>query len=199
VQGLWVAAGLAGCLGVCSSGCSSSERLAPSPDAARDTGARPEAGTGVDADAVSPDAARDSGRDRVLDAARDSTADVADDAGLVCPHVVGAADCAPSNSECRPTWTDVLADPICPHTTPPTSTGHESRFDCDGYHVSLVGHIDTATYYIYDATSGQLVAIYADNGLWQTCLAGPPSGVKLDCPTTAAVSVCTADGGATSR
>jgi hypothetical protein len=109
--------------------------------------------------------------------------------------VLGPADCPASNTQCRPTWADVLAHPICPTTGPSVDTSREERFDCDGYHVSIIGHVDTSETYYYDATSGALVAIYHSSFPKEVCVAGPPAGIQLDCPATTPTRICNADGG----
>jgi hypothetical protein len=178
---LW-AVGTALLLGV---GCSAGEKLPTPPhDAATDT-------------AVAYDAKPDSSW-HDADGARDAAAADAGDAGNACPHVLGPADCPASNVECRPTWADVLAHPICPATgqaLPSINWSREERFDCDGYHVSIIGHVDTSETYYYDATSGNLVAIYHSSLLKDACVAGPPAGIQLDCPATTPVRICEADGG----
>jgi hypothetical protein len=176
-------------------GCSASEKLSPpSADAAADTGASHDAARDSASEKLSPpsaDAAADTGTSH--DAARDSGD--SGDGGNVCPHVLGPADCPASNTECRPTWAEVLAHPLCPTTSPSINTSHEERFDCDGYHVSIVGHVDTSESYYYDATSGNLVAIYQSSLLKEVCAAGPPGGIALDCPNTTPVRICSPDGG----
>lgn len=71
----------------------------------------------------------------------------------------------------------------------------ESRFDCDGYHVSLIMHDDTSATYEYDGTTGQLVAIYRKSFAGNSCVVGPPSGVNADCPNVTPVPVCPHDAG----
>jgi hypothetical protein len=128
-------------------------------------------------------------------APRDAVQDTADsgDAGNVCPHVVGAADCPASSNECRATWAAVVANPVC--LPGAIDYSREARFDCGGYHVSLVQHVDTSQTYYYDQTSGELVAIYSDSLVGRRCVAGPPSGINLDCPNVTPAQICTADAG----
>lgn len=120
------------------------------------------------------------------------------DAGNVCPHVVGTADCPGSNPQCRPTWADVLANPVCTPATPlpAINYSYEVRFDCNGYHVSQVQHVDTSETYFYDAATGALVAFYNMRIAAVSCVAGPPSGVDTRCPNATATQVCPIDAGA---
>jgi hypothetical protein len=69
------------------------------------------------------------------------------------------------------------------------------RFDCNGYHVSQVQHVDSVETYFYDATTGALVASYV-SGILVRCVAGPPSGVDAKCPNATAIQVCPIDAGA---
>ena len=134
--------------------------------------------------------------------ARDATGDTAPsaDGGDVCPHVVGASDCPSAYAaDCRPTWAAVLANPVCTRSVGGFYTSRESRADCDGYHISIVGQLDTSTTYYYDATSDDLVAISENANGRQFCLAGPPSGVKVDCPNVTLMNVCPSDGGSDAR
>jgi hypothetical protein len=117
------------------------------------------------------------------------------DAGIICPHEVGPADCSASYpASCRPFWTDVLANPVCE----PGAVDHsyEVRFDCNGYHVSQVQHVDSVQTYFYDATTGALVASYGLGNLFPNCVAGAPSGVDAKCPNATAIQVCPIDAGA---
>jgi hypothetical protein len=77
----------------------------------------------------------------------------------------------------------------------PINEADESRFDCNGYHVSQIAQDDTSSTYYYDLTSGQLVAVYATSILARRCVVGPPSGVNADCSNVTAVQVCRHDGG----
>lgn len=164
-------------------GCSANARLvAPPQDAALDTGSSPDAGP-QDAGKEAASGGGDAGRD-IADSG---------DGGNVCPHVVGAADCAASDKGCRPTWTDVLANPICVPGS--IDYSREAHFDCGGYHVSVVEHVDTSETYYYDATTGQLVAIYSTVLLQQRCVAGPPSGLTVNCPNATRTQVCVHDAG----
>ncbi|MFL5304304.1 MAG: hypothetical protein ACJ8F1_03785 [Polyangia bacterium] len=116
------------------------------------------------------------------------------DGGIVCPAVDHDAACPASDHQCRATWADVLANPICVPQT--VDKSQEARFDCNGYHVSLIAHVDSSSTYYYDALTGQLIAVYANSIGGQRCVMGPPSGVKADCPTVTPVQVCRQDGGA---
>jgi hypothetical protein len=117
----------------------------------------------------------------------------------VCPHVVSASGCPSGYApECRPTWATVLANPVCTRSAG-FYTSRELRADCDGYHISVVGHLDTSTTYYYDATSGDLVAIYSSANARQSCIAGPSPGVKVDCPNVTLMSICPSNGGPEAR
>jgi len=125
--------------------------------------------------------------------ARDAGVDgaTAADGGGVCP--AGDIACPAFDTQCRATWADVLAHPIClPQTI---DKADEARFDCDGYHVSLIVRDDTSSTYEYDGTTGQLVAVYRQSFAGTSCVVGPPSGVNADCPNVTPVPVCLHDGG----
>ncbi len=146
-------------------------------------------GSGADA------SARDDA-ESATDASPDSARVDAGDGGDVCPHVIGPADCPSSNTECRATWSDVLANPICPKPGLSVNFSREERYDCSGYHVSLIAHVDTSQTYYYDATSGDLVAIYSSALiLGPVCVAGPPSGITANCPNVQPVQICQQDAG----
>jgi hypothetical protein len=189
-----------GWIAVFGAGCHGSALIPPAFDAGGDTGALRDAGK-VDANGgiggiggIGGGGAGGSTRD----AAGDSAASA--DAGNVCPHVVRASDCPSAYAtDCRPTWAAVLANPVCTRSAGGFYSSHESRADCDGYHISVVGQLDSSTTYYYDATSGGLVAIYDDANGRLFCVAGPPSGVKTDCPDVTLMSVCPSDGGSDAR
>src|SRR5450631_300742 len=202
-----------GWMAVFGAGCHGSSLIPPTFDAAGDTGALHDAGKedasggmGGGAGGTIRDAGGGAGG-TIRDASggaggsnRDAAGDTAasTDGAKVCPHVVSASDCPSTNAECRPTWSAVLSNPVCTRSAG-FYTSHESRLDCDGYHISMVGHIDTSTTYYYDVTSGDLVEIYTSANSRQSCVAGPPSGLALDCPNATWKSVCPSDGGSDAR
>jgi hypothetical protein len=96
---------------------------------------------------------------------------------------------------CRRTWAEVLT------TTPtcgPFIYEYESRGTCGAYNeVEFVGGTQKGMYY-YDATTGQLTAVYTMSGTKPSCYEGPPGGIPT-CDLPAADNLCLRDAGTGAR
>jgi hypothetical protein len=142
----------------------------------------------VPRDAGAPDAPSDAGR------APDAAA---------CPRPVDpAAPCPPAVADCRPTWAEVVANPICKPVAPAGQGGRESRGACGGYDISWVTYTGGSVAFYYDHLTGGLAAIYGLTlpKLTLSCTAGPPAGVGSAClQSVSLTAACPADAGADAR
>jgi hypothetical protein len=171
----------------------SGEDIASLHDAGRDVVPSHDSGE----DIASP---HDAGRDVVLphDAGRaDATHDAAPrDAAIVCPYPIGVNQCtSDAATACRRTWAEVLAStPACG----PFIYEYESRGTCGAYNEDeFVGGTQKGMYY-YDATTGQLAAVYTMSGTTPSCYEGPPEGIPT-CDLPAADNLCLRDAGTGAR
>jgi hypothetical protein len=182
----------------------SGEDVASPHDAGRDVAQPHDSGR----DVASP---RDAGRDVVLphDAGRDvalprdagrvdATHDAAPrDAAIVCAYPIGPSQCtSDAATACRRTWAQVLATPP---SCGPFVYEYESRGTCGAYdEAEFVGLTQKGMYY-YDATTGQLAAVYTVTGtMTPSCYEGPPGGIPT-CDLPAADNKCLRDAGTGGR
>jgi len=182
----------------------SGEDVASPHDAGRDVAQPHDSGR----DVASPhDAGRDvvlphdAGRDVALprDAGRvDATHDAAPrDAAIVCAYPIGPSQCtSDAATACRRTWAQVLATPP---SCGPFVYEYESRGTCGAYdEAEFVGLTQKGMYY-YDATTGQLAAVYTVTGtMTPSCYEGPPGGIPT-CDLPAADNKCLRDAGTGGR
>ena len=154
-------------------------------------------------------ATHDAGRDVVtphdaisanhnVDAAADAKHEAgATDAAHVCSQALAADVCtSDAAGSCRRTWAEVLATP------PQWCYGfwRELRGTCGAYNVNEFLNVDSGEVYYYDASTGQLTAIYAfgNNPALGGCEAGPPEGITC-AEATPLINVCLQDAGADTR
>jgi hypothetical protein len=105
----------------------------------------------------------------------------------------------PSDAECRLTWAEVLANPICVPPSNPNYNGRdeESLGTCGDYDVAMYAHSDWELGYYYDHATGQLVEVFSYYSIGTAqgqCVGGPPGGIPT-CPSTGYTNACTRDGG----
>jgi len=131
--------------------------------------------------------------DHYVDAAADAEQDAGPmDAAPVCPQPVAPCTSDAAGS-CRETWPEVLARP------PYCMLWVEFRGACGAYNVDAILNGDVETTYYYDASTGQLAAIYYTSALvpGSVCSSGPPEGIP-PCPGPLN-DVCLQDAGADAR
>ena len=172
------------------------EDVAPAHDAGRDVADPPhDAGE----DGAAP---HDAGRDVAAphdaghaDATHDAAPkDASRDAAIVCAQPIGANQCtSDAASACRRTWAEVLT--TTPDCRPSIS---ESRGTCGAYNEFEVVQGTQKGMYYYDATTGQLAAVYTMSGTTPSCYEGPPAGIPT-CDLPAADNLCLRDAGTDAR
>jgi hypothetical protein len=119
---------------------------------------------------------------------------------LSCNDMSAERWCASQEPDtCDLTWSAALTDTtLCGYYTGAGGVRYYV-FDCPGYHVLYGVTVDVATTFLYDATSGALVAIVNTNNAGETCV-GPSAGFVLpagcDALNAAPPPQCLADGGA---
>jgi hypothetical protein len=119
----------------------------------------------------------------------DAAADANHDAGAsyMCPGPVCTSD---GGGSCQKTWAEVLA-------TPPLACDDlwvEFRGTCGAYNVDELVNGDSGSVWYYDASTGQLAAIYYISLRGESRGVGPPDGISCGVPSL--VKVCVADAGA---
>jgi hypothetical protein len=132
-----------------------------------------------DAAAQAPnDAAAEAPSDAAVEALADAAGDMSSDAAPACPSI--ESYCA--KNHCVSDWSDA-ENPSTWCTTDAGTPSDIARYgnvyihmDCGGFDLVVLGGVDTATFYLYDLGTGNLVAVGANNLGGQRCLAGtlPP-------------------------
>jgi hypothetical protein len=122
----------------------------------------------------------------------------APDAGGGCLPVDAAVCPGGAQTECQPTWANVLSHPDCMGnpTGPSGSFASESHTYCGHYDVRSISHGDRGTVYYYDIDSGTLAGEYVYGYSSVPTCYGAADTASHDCYCCPPVTqICADDGG----